>query len=818
MVLIFRWLLRLVTGVLVLTGVVLIGLYWLASRSLPDYDETLTGIGVSAPVEIVRDNASVPHIFAETDEDAFFALGLVHAQDRLWQMLTLRRTAQGRLAELFGTRAVDIDDLMRRLDLYGAAVASVEDQDAYTTQALEAYAAGVNAWLEEVNAGARGRGAPEFWLFEPVISPWQPADSIAIGKLMALSLTDHIQDEVLRLRTGLLLPPERLPDILPDIPGGGIAVLPEFADLTPQGRLDYALYDDPLSPISSRGMNGASNAWAAAPSRSAAGGTLLASDPHMGFEAPVKWYLARLSLSSGDVIGGTIPGAPVILMGRTASLGWGMTASGLDDQDLFLERLNPENREEVLTPEGFKRLTSRQSIIRIADAAPVTLTLRFSDNGPVIPGKHFDLEDITPTGHVISLAWPGLSRDDTTISGLLALMRAQTVDGAIAAGEQVVSPGLNMVVADQSRIALKSLGHMPKRNAGHESLGRLPSPGWKAVNRWEGILPYSSNPEFVDPVGGLLGNTNNKIVDRPFPNHMSYTWGDTQRVQRWRRLMQSRAVHTRESFIEAQLDTVSFSARSLLPLVGRELWFTGEAAPDGSPERRRREALDLLGEWNGEMNEHLPEPLLYAAWMRHLQDRLIRDELGPLADEFAHPEPIFIERVFRDIDGASRWCDIVPSDAIETCDDIARLALDDALIWIEETYGNVEIESLRWGDAHEATHDHPVLGDVPFLSWVVNIRQSTSGGDNTLQRGKTSGDGPNPFLNVHGSGYRGVYDFADPDSSVFITATGQSGHPLSRHYDDLGELWRRGEYIPMSLDEELARAAAVGVTVLLPAQ
>ena len=818
MVLIFRWLLRLVTGVLVLTGVVLIGLYWLASRSLPDYDETLTGIGVSAPVEIVRDNASVPHIFAETDEDAFFALGLVHAQDRLWQMLTLRRTAQGRLAELFGTRAVDIDDLMRRLDLYGAAVASVEDQDAYTTQALEAYAAGVNAWLEEVNAGARGRGAPEFWLFEPVISPWQPADSIAIGKLMALSLTDHVQDEVLRLRTGLLLPPERLPDILPDIPGGGIAVLPEFADLTPQGRLDYALYDDPLSPISSRGMNGASNAWAAAPSRSAAGGTLLASDPHMGFEAPVKWYLARLSLSSGDVIGGTIPGAPVILMGRTASLGWGMTASGLDDQDLFLERLNPENREEVLTPEGFKRLTSRQSIIRIADAAPVTLTLRFSDNGPVIPGKHFDLEDITPTGHVISLAWPGLSRDDTTISGLLALMRAQTVDGAIAAGEQVVSPGLNMVVADQSRIALKSLGHMPKRNAGHESLGRLPSPGWKAVNRWEGILPYSSNPEFVDPVGGLLGNTNNKIVDRPFPNHMSYTWGDTQRVQRWRRLMQSRAVHTRESFIEAQLDTVSFSARSLLPLVGRELWFTGEAAPDGSPERRRREALDLLGEWNGEMNEHLPEPLLYAAWMRHLQDRLIRDELGPLADEFAHPEPIFIERVFRDIDGASRWCDIVPSDAIETCDDIARLALDDALIWIEETYGNVEIESLRWGDAHEATHDHPVLGDVPFLSWVVNIRQSTSGGDNTLQRGKTSGDGPNPFLNVHGSGYRGVYDFADPDSSVFITATGQSGHPLSRHYDDLGELWRRGEYIPMSLDEELARAAAVGVTVLLPAQ
>ena len=802
----------------VLVGIGLFGLYWLASRSLPDYDDRLTVAGLTAPVEIVRDNANVPHIFGQTDEDAFFALGFVHAQDRLWQMLTMRRTAQGRLSELFGARTVKVDDLMRRFDLYGAAVASVDNQDAPTQIALEAYAAGVNAWINEVNAGARGRGAPEFWLFEPVVSPWQPADSIAIGKLMALTLTDHLQDEVLRLRTGLLLPPEELADIQPDVLGGGIAVLPEFAGLSPQGGLGYALYDEPLSPVRRRGMNGASNAWAAAPSRSAAGGTLLASDPHLGFEAPSIWYLARLELSTGGVIGGTIPGAPVFLGGRTVSLGWGLTASYLDDQDLFLERLNPENREEVLTPDGYKRLTTRQSIIRIADAPPVTATLRFSDNGPIIPGKHYDLSEITPEGHVIALAWPGLSRDDTSISGLMGLMRAQTVEDAIRTGEAVVSPGLNLTVADQSRIALKSLGAMPERNAAHESQGRLPAPGWKAVNRWEGYLPYSANPEFVDPVGGLLGNTNNKIIDRPFPNHMSFSWGDTQRVQRWRRLMQSRAVHTRESFIEAQLDTVSFSARSLLPLIAADLWFTGDAAAEGTPERKRREALDLLAAWNGEMNEHLPEPLLFAAWMRHLQDRLIRDELGPLADEYVRPEPIFLERVFRDIDGASRWCDIVPSDAVETCTQIARLALDDALVWIEETYGNAEIESLRWGDAHQATHDHPVLGDVPLLSWIVNIRQSTSGGDNTLQMGRSAGTGDNPFLNVHGSGYRGVYDFADPDSSVFITATGQSGHPLSRHYDDLGELWRRGEYIPMSLDPELARAAAVGVTVLEPGE
>ncbi|BBU56814.1 hypothetical protein KU6B_30790 [Mameliella alba] len=278
--------------------------------------------------------------------------------------------------------------------------------------------------------------------------------------------------------------------------------------------------------------------------------------------------------------------------------------------------------------------------------------------------------------------------------------------------------------------------------------------------------------------------------------------------------MQGRKVHTRDSFVEAQLDTVSPAARTLLPLIGRDLWYTSEAAPEGTPERRRQRALDLLANWNGEMNEHMPEPLLYSAWLRALQARLIRDDLGPLAEEFDHVEPLFIERVFRDVDGASAWCDVIRSAAVESCTDIARLALDDALIWIEEHSGKA-LESLRWGDEHLATHEHPVLGQVPILRYFVNIRQTTSGGDHTLQRGVTSGRGPNPFANVHGAGYRGVYDFADPDSSVFVSATGQSGHPLSRHYDDLGQLWRRGEYIPMSLDVGLARAASVGITRLV---
>jgi len=821
----FRWLLRLTAGSILL-GLAGAGLvYFLAAQSLPDYDKEIALPGPTAPVEIVRDHANVPHIFGSfgaSDEDVFFGLGYAHAQDRLWQMAVMRRTAQGRLSEIFGPRTVKTDSFLRRLDLYRTARSSVAAQSPESLRALEAYARGVNARLQEVNERALGRGAPEMFLFNMPIAPWQPADSIAIMKLMALQLSSHLQEEILRAQTSIALDnPARLLDILPDAPGTGTATLPEYTELfpgpfpTPDAAPSEGSQYAALMPVAPRGLGGASNAWAAAPNRSAAGGTLLANDPHLGLSAPGIWYLVRLELGTGGVIGGTIPGIPAVLTGRSQQMGWGVTSSYLDDQDLFVEKINPDNPQQYLSPTGYKEFESRPSIVQIKGNEPLTLTLRWTDNGPVLPGSLFDLASVTPPGHVISLGWTALSPRDTSMTAALELMRAQTVEQAIIAGENFIAPSQNLTLADAETIALKTVGAMPDRDPRNQSQGRLPNQGWRRENQWQGRLPYAANPEFVSPRGGILGNTNNKLLDRPFPNHVSFEWGDTQRINRWRRLMQTREVHTRDSFIEAQLDTVSYSARSLLPLIGADLWFTGEAAPDGTPARQRQIALSLLAEWNGEMNEHLPEPLIYASWVRALQKRLIEDELGPLADAFTRVDPVFLERVFRDIDGAGVWCDVQQSAPTETCTDMARLALDDALVYISEHYGNA-LKALRWGDAHQATHDHEVLGAVPLLRYFVNIRQSTSGGDNTLQRGLTSGEEPAPFRNVHAAGYRGVYDFADPDSSVFIIATGQSGHFLSRYYDDMAQFWRRGEYIPMSLDEDLARAAAVGVTRILP--
>jgi len=404
MALVFRWLVRLASALVFLIVAAVCLVYYFASRSLPDYDGTLEVAGISAPVEIVRDNANVPHIFGETDEDVFYALGLAHAQDRLWQMTMLRRTAQGRLSELFGERTVAVDSLIRRFDLYSLSQRSVRALDPETQSSLAAYSAGVNAWIAQVNAGARGRGAPEMWLFNHPIAPWQSADSIAIIKVMALQLSSHLEEEVLRARSSLLLnSDDRLRDIMPDFPGAGHAALPSYATLmpdvpafSPNSRMAF----DTLSPVVPRNHAGASNAWAAAISRSATGSTLLANDPHLGLTAPSIWYLARLELETGGVIGGTIPGVPVVMLGRSQDIGWGITSSYLDDQDVYIEEVNPSNASQYRTSNGWAQFETRESIIRVADGDPVTIQMQWTVNGPVLPPNQYDLATIRPQGHV----------------------------------------------------------------------------------------------------------------------------------------------------------------------------------------------------------------------------------------------------------------------------------------------------------------------------------------------------------------------------------------------------------------------------------
>ncbi|MBM3603686.1 MAG: penicillin acylase family protein [Alphaproteobacteria bacterium] len=800
----FRWLLRLTVGLIVLMVLSAALVWYFAVRSLPDYNASYRVEGIIAPVEIVRSTENVPHIFAQTDQDVFFALGLAHAQDRLFQMTLLRRAAQGRLAEIHGAVALPADDLARRLGLYRNAQASLEVQDPETRAALTAYAGGVNQWIRIVNDGAMGRGAPEFFLFPDVISYWQPADSLAILKLLAASSTDAAADEIMRARLSLAWP-EHGPDILArtDVP----ADLPRYADLFPGARI--GMPERSISPDAARaplsylrpGMAMGGNAFGAAPQRTAADASLLANDLHSKLTAPSLFYLARLELASGGVIGATVPGMPLVLSGRSPGLSWALTPTDIDDADIAIEEVQPGNPDRYRGPDGWTSFQTRTEVIRVLDAPNQTVTLRETLNGPVVPGLDPGLRDVTPIGHVATLRWTGASQQDETMSALMGLMRSGTAEEAARALTRVVAPALSVTLADDQRVTHLRAGALPERGPDHPTGGALPSPGWLPETTWQGVTSLAG--AFETPARGISIAT-----EEPADAGI--------RRGRLERLLGDREVHSRDSLIAAQLDVVSPAARALLPLVGANLWFAGDPAAPGTAERQRQDALNLLAEWDGAMNEHLPEPVIYAAWMSALQDRLIRDELGPLSDDIIRLQPGFIDAVFRNRRGAARWCDIVQSAATEDCATIARQALDRAILDLSARFGP-DVTSWRWGDVHQARHLHPGLGNLPALGWIMNITQSISGGEFTVARAGLFGSGTQLFDAVNGAGFRGVYDLADPDSSVFIISTGQSGHPLSRHYDDLAGLWRRGEYIGMSLDRDLARAAATGITTLTPA-
>ena len=814
MLTLFRWTLRLTLGLILVLVLAAVLAWYFAMRSLPDYDATYVSAGIGAEVEIVRSTENVPHIFAKSDDDAFFALGLAHAQDRLFQMTVLRRAAKGRLAEIYGERAVAADDLARRLELARTAREALAVQDDRTRAALGAYADGVNQWITIVNEQALGRGAPEFFLRSGDISYWEPADSLAILKLDAAATSRQIPAEVLRAQLSLAAP-ERGQDI---VAGLGEPAMPPYASLFPGARvggtpaesgadwpLDLAGYLTPFSGLSA-------SSFAAEAQRTTAGQALLANDPQAALTMPSLWYLARLQLQSGDVIGATIPGVPAILSGRSARLAWGIVPAQIDDADIHIEEVQPGDVNRYRGAGGWQDFTTRREVIRVRDAAEIPITLRRTENGPLLSGQSFGLAAITPPGHAASLSWTGLTTNDRTMSALIGIMESPDRAGARAAAATWGTPAIRLTLADRDGISENLFGLVPQRNPEHATLGRMPTPGWVAANHWQGLAEAETRDatqKGIDLSAGVL-----PPLQGDFPLGFD---GDTAlREQRLRHLLEGREVHTRDSFIDTQLDVVSPSARALLPLIGADLWFTGEPAAPGTPERQRQEALRLLAEWDGAMSEHLPEPLIYTAWLSALQERLIRDDLGPLADRIRALQPGFIERVYRNRNNAAAWCDIRQSAAVESCPTLARQALDQAIYDLTERYGP-DVTSWRWGDAHEAVQVHPALGPIPRLGWIANLRQSLSGGDTTLARAPLLTTPERPFQPASGSAYRGVYDLADPDSSVFIIASGQSGHPFSRHYDDLAVRWRRGEYITMSLDPELARAAAAGITRLIPA-
>ncbi len=820
---IWRILRKGLAGVLLLTLCGVLAVYMLASLSLPRLSGTERMAGIDARIEVVRDAHGIPRIFAKTPHDAWFALGYVHAVDRLWQMDVARRLAQGRLAERFGARALSTDRLMRAMDLDGHAERSLAALSLNARAVLDAYAEGVTARIRENADQGNGRGAPEFFVFGGEIDDWTPADSLSILKGMAFQISrGALAKEVKRGRFVLGLEPRQVHDLFPDYPGQGVGTLPIVkaetmpSDVLPEDTL-FA-----LGNLTDERAAGASNAWAVDGRHTASRAPLLASDPHLPLTAPGIWHPVQISGPGIELIGVSLPGLPAIVIGRNDRIAWGITAAEIDDLDVFIEKVDPDYPHRYKTPDGWENFETRIETIRVRSAAPVRMSVRHTRHGPVLPITVAGLAAVTPRDHVPALSWSALSDDDTSFEALMTLNGAGTVAEALRAADDYVAPALNLVVADASTVGMGVAGRVPLRRLTSRIQGRLPSPGWNDDHDWVGWIESSALPRTINPATGAVANANNRVGNAEFPRHLSFDWDAPYRLNRIIKQLGARETHSVESFRALQMDSVSEMARAIAPLIGEDLWSSGNA-PDAHPLREK--ALNRLRDWNGQMSERAPEGLIFTAWLDALGDLIADDELGPLAEYYQGSRPLFIERVYRDIENASQWCDDTATLPAESCREMAGRALDVALDALEERYGR-DLDAWRWGEAHRAMHKHRTLGDIGTtiagielsLAPFVNIVHETSGGNYTLNRGAVSHTGPEPYANVHAAGMRAVFDLADLDRSMFVVSTGASGHPLSEYYRNLAPLWRQGDLVPMSTDRKTVESGALGTLVLLPNQ
>ena len=801
-----------------LAGLVLLGLfaawagYFLLRNTVAPVSGTARVAGLSAPVEIHRDKDGVPHILGARLEDVHFALGFTHAQDRLWQMELQRRTGQGRLSELFGERTLNTDIFMRTLDLYGHAQRSFANLPEDARAQIEAYTRGVNAFMTRRTGLFEPRFPVEFLMLQHQPEPWSPADSMVTAKLLALQLSTNIGHEMLRLALSAQgLNAGEIGDLMPPDPETRPPTLPNLAQLYPIRRFGPARQASTFPLVDGLMGEGASNNWVVSGARTRSGKPLLANDPHLRLSAPSIWYLAHLGIEGerpSNAVGATVPGLPSVVIGRTDHLAWGFTNTGADVQDLFVEKVNPDNPAEYLTPDGWRPFETTQVTVTVKGAAPHTFVRRRTRHGPVLPGFFRNLEDLLGPGHVGALAWTALSDDDSTVTVGIRTDTSKTVDDFFAQTRAYVVPMQSMVVADTlGGIGLVAPGRVPVRDPANDVAGRAPVPGWDAKYDWKGFIPVDGLPRVKDPIVGAIGTANARIVPTDYPHLITYDWDAPFRQHRINELViAANEKHDMASMQAAQLDVVSPAVQRLQ--VAMIAMAQAGAGVDNA-------VLDQLTAWDGRHTVGAPEPLIFVAWQREVVRGLLSDDLGAVFDRYFDGRPATLLRILEGKATGRDWCDDRRTPAKESCGQILADALTRALKDLERRYGP-ERKAWQWGRAHAALSEHRPFGMLPALAAYFNITVPSPGGDETLNRGKMDFTDADPFANRHASSFRGIYDLSDLERSLFMQTTGQSGNPLSRHYRAFAERWAEGQYIEIPTHRGRIQETSAGVWTLTP--
>lgn len=802
-----RWLKwALLTPVAVLTALA-VALWLLMKGAEPQVDGTVLikpspeagAIGLAAPVRIERDRHGIPTIEADSLNDAAYALGFVHAQDRLWQMETQRRIGAGRLAEVFGEAALDNDRFLRALGIRRAAQAQWDKMGPSSREVLLAYAAGVNAGMAHTRVWP-----PEFLILGLRPEPWTPVDSLSWSLMMAWDLGGNWTSEMMRLRLSAALEVDRINEVLPPYPGDdypmtrdytalyrelGLAKPDRLPSAQATNHVDAAL-QHLLKAAPPSGIEGAgSNNWVLSGSRTATGAPLLANDPHLGLSTPALWYFARLKAPDLEVAGATLPGLPLVVLGQSAHVAWGFTNTGPDVQDLYIEALDPTDPQRYRTPSGTAAFESREETIRVKGGAEHRVVVRRTRHGPVISDAGtFKGLDLGP--YVLALRWTALEDDVDLVAAGLAMARSRTVPEFMQASQRWTAPMQSMVVADsEGRIGMVAAGRVPVRRADHDLMGLAPAPGWESRYDWVGWVPAHQTPRVIDPPQGWIATANHRLHDDDYPYYLGSDWALPYRQLRIEQVLESRAKHSARDMSALQQDEISLAARALLPWVRQ--------ARGSHPLSAA--AQDRLSGFDGQMRADSAAPLLIWAWQRALAEQLFMPRIGLERFERSFAQRSFHDAVLGVLERQDAWwCDDPRSPEVESCELQNQRAWDAALRELSERLGP-DMAQWRWDAVHHMVAEHRPFSRVKPLDTWFGLSLPMGGDTYTVHALRVGLGGPpaQRYRATHGPSLKAVYDLGDRSQSRFIHSSGQSGLPWMAAYRSWLKDWAQGNGVPV---------------------
>lgn len=805
----FRTGVRLLILLLVILIVAGAGGYIYFRQSLPQTSGRIALAGLGAPVEIIRDIDAIPHIYAQSKPDALFALGYVHAQDRLWQMEFQRRTGQGRLSEIFGATTIGPDRFLRTIGTYRAAQSAWQTLDADSRQGIEAYVSGVNAFIDT----HRGSGLPpEFAILRVRPEPWTGPDVLVWVKMMAWDLGNNFDVELARTNIVRTLGAERARELLaPYSEDDPSVVQPElsssdYSRLTALGEQIRALLGETNA---SRDVLGSNN-WVISGARSTTGRPVLANDPHLGSRLPSTWYLAHLSYDGTDVIGASVPGLPGIVVGSNQSITWGVTNAEGDVQDLFRERLDPGGQMAEFRG-ALEPLRVLTETIKVKGQPDIEQVVRISRHGPLVSDALIANDQELPTAdrqsypEPLAFRWTALDAEDHTITAFMRINDAHSWDAFKAALSLYTAPAQNFVYADiAGNIGYYMPGRFPIRAGGD---GSLPAEGWSGAYEWSGWVPFEELPQRYNPPEGFIVTANQQPVGGT-GRFLGQEWAQPYRAQRITELIQARPRLSPEDHAAIHADTTSLYARRMLP------YLLERTQPQ---TEQQRQALELLQSWDGNTRGDSVAASIFAAWSRRLPRALAGDELGEkLVGNYEWRFSFtsrYLERVLPD--AASPWCDVVTTPTAEDCAQVLQAELQAALDELQATLGS-DVSDWRWDRLHLTIFTHQPFESVFPLDRIFN-RSIPNGGDSSTVN-VAPYDMQGSYTQYVVPGYRQIVTPGEPEGGRFIQAIGQSGHVLSAHYDDYLADWQAVRYRPMRRDRAAVTQAASGTLQLVPLQ